>query len=91
MKPYFCTKGQYKDGRKKIVIRFEKQGFISTQALPKPEKLLEVLERLEREKFERKKVMKSGTAKPLHFGFPKGKVNGGDKNAKNKNETHNEN
>jgi hypothetical protein len=56
MKPYFRSKGTYKDRRKRIVIQKEEEGVIRSKALPKPEKLWELLEELDRKKI--KKVTK---------------------------------
>lgn len=45
-KPYFRAKGKYKDNRKRIVIEWEEEGKTKSLALPKPEKLLKILDRL---------------------------------------------
>lgn len=43
IKPYFRTKGRYKDGRKRIVIEWKEGQDIKSFALPKPEKLLKII------------------------------------------------
>ena len=43
MKPYYRTKGRYKDGRQRIVIEYEENGKIIGKSLPKPEELLDRL------------------------------------------------
>lgn len=45
MKPFYRTKGKYKDGRQRIVIEILAENDKRTSiALPKPEKLLELLD-----------------------------------------------
>jgi hypothetical protein len=46
MKPYFRVKGKYQDGRKRLVIEWLENGSKKSKALPKPEKLLEILDTL---------------------------------------------
>ena len=41
MKPFYSNKGKYKDGRKKVVIVFENGK--KNVVLPKPEKLMDML------------------------------------------------
>ena len=55
MKPYYRIKGNYPDGRNKIVIEYKRYGKIISKTLPKPEVLLELM----REKKDRLKVIKS--------------------------------
>jgi len=43
-KPYFRSKGKYKDGRQRIVIEWGKEGSKQSKALPKPEDLLKILD-----------------------------------------------
>jgi len=43
MKPYFRSKGNYKDGRKRIIIEFMEKGKLKSCALPKPELLLKLI------------------------------------------------
>lgn len=43
MKSYYRKKGNYNDGRSKIVIEFIKEGKIKSCTLPKPEKMLKIL------------------------------------------------
>jgi len=43
MKPYFRIKGRYGDGRKRVVIEWREGRDIKSKALPKPEKLLELI------------------------------------------------
>jgi len=52
MKPYYRTKGRYRDGRKKIVIEYQDNGKTKSIALPKPEILRDSLKK---EKFTHKK------------------------------------
>ena len=51
MKPYFRKKGYYKDGRERVIIEW-RVGSARTRskALPKPEKLLKILDRLKNDK-----------------------------------------
>ena len=44
MKPYYRTKGKYKDGRQRIVIEWSENGKKSNRALPKPEILIKLLD-----------------------------------------------
>ena len=45
MKPYFRIKGKFKDGRKRIVIEWVVDRWTKkSKALPKPEKLLKILD-----------------------------------------------
>ena len=43
MKPYFRTKGKYTDGRKRVVIEWKEGQDTKSCALPKPEKLLQLI------------------------------------------------
>lgn len=45
-KPYFRYKGRYADGRKRIVIEYYENGKLQGFAIPKPEKLLEILKEI---------------------------------------------
>jgi len=45
MKPYFRAKGNYKDGRKRIIIEFMEKGKLKSCVLPKPELLLKLIGR----------------------------------------------
>jgi hypothetical protein len=51
MKPYFRDKGKYKDGRRRVVIEFKIGRDLKSIALPKPEKLLKILDGLKNQKF----------------------------------------
>ena len=42
-KPYFRYKGRYKDGRKRVVVEWREGKEIKSCAVPKPEKLLELI------------------------------------------------
>lgn len=48
-KPYFRSKGKYTDGRKKVVLEWTRDGKLYVKFLPKPEKLWELLESLEKQ------------------------------------------
>jgi hypothetical protein len=50
MRPYYRKAGRYKDGRSRIVIEKLINKKVKQFALPKPEKMLEILHRLKSDK-----------------------------------------
>jgi hypothetical protein len=42
-KPYYRIKGQYEDGRNRLVIEWEEGMTTKSKALPKPEELIKIL------------------------------------------------
>ena len=53
-KPYFRDKGRYTDGRKRVIIEWKEGRDIKSQALPKPEKLKEILSKYGHEDLDNK-------------------------------------
>ena len=57
MKPYYRDKGKYKDGRRRVCVEWrDNTRTMRTIALPKPEKMIIILDRLKNDKITKEKT-----------------------------------